>query len=106
MHKFESVVILFPDEETKAYYEKEVLPIYFPRNLIELQRSREEAMECDENGGEGDCRENDFDPTRFRVDTILGIVVMMMMMMSMVALKENGRRRWGVDRSRWTITEQ
>jgi len=50
VHKFESVVILFPDEETKAYYEKEVLPIYFPRNLIELQRSREEAMECDENG--------------------------------------------------------
>ena len=49
-HKLESVVILFPDEETKAYYEKDVLPIYFPRNLIELQRSREEAMECDENG--------------------------------------------------------
>ena len=49
-HKLESVVILFPDEETKAFYEKDVLPIYFPRNLIELQRSREEAMECDENG--------------------------------------------------------
>ena len=50
VHKFDSVVVLFPDEETKAYYEKEVLPIYFPRNLIELQRSREEAMDCDENG--------------------------------------------------------
>ena len=48
--KFDSVVLLFPDEETKIFYEREIFPLYFPRNAIELNKSRDEAQECDENG--------------------------------------------------------